>query len=105
MNILNQTQLRELYEMEATGINTAYGASEKLGALALSDAITSFTDFLTLQEGRFIPGMNINYRIFIVGLLENIDNKYLEAATAEIMFPDKLDNSSLPTGKAMKIIK
>lgn len=88
--MLDETELKKLYEMEAKGINAAYGVSEKLGASVLNNAIASFMDFLTVIDGKFIPGMNINYRVFIVGLLESIDDKYLEAVFVEIMFPKRI---------------
>ena len=80
-------QLTKLCEIDAMFINTSFGASEELGIAAIEESISSFTIFLTKQHGNFIPGMNIKYRTYIVGLLEKINDNYKDAALAAILLP------------------
>ncbi len=60
-----------------------------MGILCLKNSISSFKNFLLLTQGNFINGMNMTYRMFIVGLAMNIEEKYLDSAMAAILIHDK----------------
>lgn len=81
------SQLTELCETDAMLVNTSFGLSERLGIAAIKESISSFTIFLTKQHGNFIPGMSLEYRTYIVGLLEKINDDYKDAALAAILLP------------------
>lgn len=84
-------KLEELFKMEAVAVNTVFGVSSKTGLLMLNKSIASFENLLTMMKGNFFKGMDLDYRIFIVGLIENIDDKYKSDAMKQIIFPRKIN--------------
>lgn len=87
-------KLEELFKMEAEAVNIAFGANSETGLLMLGNSITSFENLLTMLKGSFIRGMDLDYRIFIVGLLENIDDKYKPEAMSQIIFPREINQKT-----------
>ena len=77
-----QAMIEGLCKDEAALINKAYEFSEDLGNTAVSGAILSFEDMLRQSEGSFVRGAKIEYRHFVVHLLECIEEKYRGPATA-----------------------
>lgn len=80
-------QIETLCETDAELINRSFGIKESLGITALKSSIDSFTVFLSQQYGNFIPSMNLEYRCYIVGLFERIEDPYKAIATKNILFP------------------
>lgn len=80
-------QIQTLCETDALLINRSFDISETLGLDALKSSIDSFIVFLSQQYGKFIPGMNLEYRCYIVGLFEQIHEPYKAVAVKNILFP------------------
>ncbi|MDD3467563.1 MAG: hypothetical protein PHE67_10485 [Campylobacterales bacterium] len=78
--------LRELFKIEAEAVNIAFNKSVKEGLVMLSSSIDSFENLLIMQKGNFVRGVDLDYRIFIEGLLENIDAKYTDHVMSQIIF-------------------
>ena len=80
MNEDNKKLIDELCEMDSDFINSFFKkGGDEMGALALNNSIASFSQYLESKEGKFIPGMNLEYRYFMTTLLLKIDKKYLPA--------------------------
>lgn len=78
-------QIKELCTMEASLVNTAFNLSEGLGIAALTNSTQSFESFLRGRDKKFIRGMSIEYRTFIVELLKLINEPYRGVATAKLL--------------------
>lgn len=70
---------------EASLINQLFFENEELGLAALDNAITSFETFLKQNNPMFIRGMSIEYRTFVIELLNLIDAPYRGIATSKIL--------------------
>lgn len=79
------TQIKLLAKIESENINNGYLLSVKMGELYILNALSGFRCFLEKTDGKFINGMNINYRFFVVELLKNITPKYKYFALGTIL--------------------
>lgn len=78
-------QIKELAVMEAKLVNKMFSISEVLGLDALTAATTSFEQFLRRKDKMFISGMSIEYRTFVIELIELIDEPYRDTAIAKFV--------------------
>jgi len=78
---------KEIARIESEGINMLLSKSEVVGLAYLNDAINSFVLFLESKKGKIIPSMDIEYRTFILDIMENIDPQYKNIVTEEILLP------------------
>lgn len=87
MNAETQAQLKTLSEKDAILINMSFGISESLGIAAINDSISSFIDFLKSRNGAFVPAFSLEYRVYLVGLIDKIDEAYKTIAAQNIILP------------------
>jgi len=87
MTAETQVQLNSLSETDAAIINMSFGISESLGVATINDSISSFIDFLKSRNGAFVPALSLEYRVYLVGLIEKIDDAYKSAAVKTIIIP------------------
>ena len=78
---------RLIAAVEAEGICSLLSISEKAGLLYVHSAISSFREYLQKTKGPIIPSMDIEYRTFILALLEKVDEEYKEIVTKEVLCP------------------
>lgn len=92
MKILDQNEIKQLellINMEIELINDAFKKSEILGRACIINAITSFKRFyLSTKYGKIIPSMCTEYRYFVVGLLNNVDESFKGVALKEVLMPE-----------------
>jgi hypothetical protein len=86
--------------IEAEGINLLFSKSKVVALVYTNDAIKSFHKRLEGIKGAFVPGMDIEYRSFILKLLSCIDEEYLPDVTKEVIVPQY----SVPLADFIKII-
>lgn len=87
MNAETQAQLKTLSKEDAMLINMSFGISESLGIAAINNSISSFIDFLKSGGGAFVPALSLEYRVYLVGLIDEIDEAYKVVATQYIILP------------------
>ncbi|MDD5373921.1 MAG: hypothetical protein PHO62_10915 [Sulfurimonas sp.] len=89
--IYTDEELKTAYSMDAEIIAMSFKLSEKLGVMALKASVNDFTELLTNQKGKFVPSMDLDYRRYIVGLLDTtinaVDEAYKEHVFREIILP------------------
>lgn len=78
-------QIQELAEIEATNINDRFQQSNKIAEAHILICLLSFKSFLELQDGKFINGMNLTYRLFVVELLKRINSNCRDFALKTIL--------------------
>ncbi|CAA6807542.1 MAG: Unknown protein [uncultured Sulfurovum sp.] len=84
-NQITTSFVNELLVVDIELVNLAFSHSDKLGVSALGNSVDSFRTLLESDVGPFINGMNLEYRSYIVGMLQGINEKYLEASMAYLM--------------------
>lgn len=77
--------IKELSASDAKLVNMAFGVSESLGLAAFDNSTHSFQAFLREQDSKFIPGMSIEWRAYLVELLLQIDERYRDSVTAKVL--------------------
>lgn len=77
--------IKKLSATDATLVNMAFGVSEELGLAAFENSTQGFESFLRSRDNKFIHGMSIEWRTYLVELLMLIDDKYRDIATARIL--------------------
>lgn len=76
-----------LVECDAENINAGFEINNEIGKLFLLNSIYDFREYLVKLEGEFINGMNMNYRNYVTLLLLNINKKFQDEATKEVILP------------------
>lgn len=76
-----------LANLDSQGINLSFSISETLGLAQLSSSITDFADFLKRKHGDIVLSYSGEYRIYIVKLLEGIEDKYKPNVVSELINP------------------
>lgn len=81
----------DLIEIEVKLIVLSYGISDKLGAMAINTATQNFYDYLCrgLGKDRIVSSMNMEYRKFIIDLLESLPDELLPRAMSVILGVNK----------------
>ena len=76
-----------LANLDSQGINLSFSISKTLGLAYLSSCITDFANFLKRKHGDIILSYSGEYRIYIVNLLEEIEDKYKPNVINELINP------------------
>jgi hypothetical protein len=77
--------VEKLAETDARLINMAFCDSESFGITTLKNSTDSFEGFLRASNPMFIRGMSIEWRTYLIKLLQGIDDQYRDVATAKII--------------------
>ena len=88
---MDEEKIKKLIEIECEMINFSFGISIHLGRKAILNSISEFYNWLCRYEGKkiFAP-MNMDYRTFVIGVLNGVDEEYVEnAVEAVLMGGDK----------------
>jgi predicted nucleic-acid-binding Zn-ribbon protein len=89
--IYSDEELKIAYSMDAKMIAMSFKLGEKLGTMAIKASVNDFTELLTNQKGKFVPSMDLDYRRYIVGLLDatinTVDEAHKEHVFREIVLP------------------
>jgi hypothetical protein len=89
--IYTNEELKSAYDTDAEIIMMAFKVSENVGKISIKFAMGGFIKLLTNQKGKFIPSMDLDYRRYVVGLMETalnkVDEPHKEMVMKEIMFP------------------
>ena len=70
--IFTDEQIKDAYEVDAKLIESAFKINEKLGEISILSSLNGFTDFLICRKGKYIPSMDMDYRRYLVGLLDTL---------------------------------
>lgn len=89
MKQITQTFVSELLIVDIQLINLAFSHSEKLGQSAISNSMYSFRELLVKDIGPFINSMNVEWRCYVLGLLNGVNDKYKDSAMMHIIHPRK----------------
>lgn len=73
---------------EGKGINQLMSGSHVLGLIYLNDAVQSYIGEMKNRIGSFVPSMNLEYRTFIISLLEEVLPEYSELVIKELFTKD-----------------
>ncbi|WP_152632518.1 hypothetical protein [Aliarcobacter butzleri] len=92
MNIISEEEkqlLNELIKMEVEFIEGGFKASTERGKMFFSNSLTHFvsTYLEPKYKSKIIPSMSTEYRYLLLGILANIDNKYLNSLIRESLIP------------------
>ena len=68
--IFEEEEIIQLCKADAELITMALSISEKLGILAIKDAINNYKSILVANKGSIVSGMDLDYRTYIVNLLK-----------------------------------
>jgi len=68
----------ELGREEAGIINKMYKIGSNLGCSMLRDSIGSFVNFMRSVKPNYIPQLDIEYRYFMLSILQNIESAYYD---------------------------
>ncbi len=75
----------------------ALSVNKKPGILAINDAISNYTSLIKSQKGSFVPAMDLDYRTYIVNLLDMAIEQSSEENKAiifsEIVLPTRIGAS------------
>lgn len=89
--IYTNEEIKSAFVIDVEMIVLAFKVSEDLGKTSIKSAVSGFVELLTNQKGKFIPSMDLDYRRYIVGLLETalnkVDESHKELVMREILFP------------------
>ncbi len=89
--MFKDSEIVELCRVDACIINLALSANEKLGVVAIKDAIANFQNYLLSKKGTIVFSMDMDYRTYIVNLLDitiqNADEKNKAIIFQEIVLP------------------
>lgn len=89
--LYTNAEIKSVYDIDAEMIIAALNVSEELGKTAIKSAISGFMGLLTEQKGKFVPSIDLDYRRYIVGLLETalnkVDESHKSIVMREVMFP------------------
>lgn len=77
--------VEKLAATDATLVNMAFGDSERLGLDAIKNSTDSFEGYLRTNNPMFIHGMSIEWRTYLIKLLQGIDDQYRDVATSAIL--------------------
>jgi len=89
--IFKEEEIIQLCKVDAELITMALSISEKLGILAIKDAINNYKSILMAKKGSIVSNMDLDYRTYIVNLLKlstesaNEENKAI--IFSEIVIP------------------
>mgnify|MGYP000013371397 FL=1 len=90
MHKLSQEQVNMinlLAQLDSQAINHAFSISNNLGLGQLSSSITDYSNFLKKKYGEIVLSYCGEYRIYIIKLLEKIDDEFKSEAMSELISP------------------
>ena len=90
MHILSEettTSINQLAELDAKCINLAFHVSQVIGLAQLSSTITDYSNFLFKKHGNIILSSCSEYRVYIVHLLQNINDDFKSSVISELINP------------------
>ena len=76
-----------LAQLDSQAINHAFSISNTLGLGQLSSSITDYSNFLKKKHGEIVLSYCGEYRIYIIKLLEKIDDKFKSEVMSESISP------------------
>ena len=68
--IFKEEEIIQLCKADAELITMALHISEKLGILAIKDAINNYKSILMVNKGSIVSNMDLDYRTYIINLLK-----------------------------------
>ena len=74
---INVAFINTVLKLDTEIVNKGFEISNDIGIAATKNCISEFRTLLVKEFGEFINGMNMQYRIYIVGLLQGIKEEYL----------------------------
>ena len=81
-------ELNQLITTEVKIINKCFFISQELGLAMLNNSINSFVDiYIKEKYGDVVLAMCSEYRVFIVGLAREIDDKYQDVVVSTLLIP------------------
>ena len=90
MHKLSQEQVNMinlLAQLDSQAINHAFSISNTLGLGQLSSSITDYSNFLKKKHSDIVLSYCGEYRIYIIKLLEEIDDKFKSEVMNELISP------------------
>lgn len=90
-------ELEKLIKFESINIEKCFSLSINLGKLFFLNVLTDFKKvYLKKKYGyEIIPNLSTEYRYFLIGLLNNINPKYLKYLQREAIFPTDINVENL----------
>ena len=79
--------INQLAELDAKCINFAFFVSNVIGLAQLSSTITDYSNFLFKKRGNIILSTCSEYRVYIVHLLQNINDDFKSRVISELINP------------------
>jgi hypothetical protein len=90
--VYSDDEIKQAFEVDTQMIVTAFGVSIEVGKASIKMAISGFIELLKKQKGSFVPSMDLDFRRYIVGLLDStinaVDNVHKECVAKEIILPN-----------------
>jgi len=74
---INGTFITTVLKIDTEIVNKGFEISKEMGIAATKNCISEFRNLLVKEFGDFVNGMNMQYRTYIVGLLEGIKEEHL----------------------------
>lgn len=89
--MFKKSEIVALCKVDAEIIHLALSKNKELGRAAIKDAIANFQNFLFSRKGTMVFNMDMDYRTYIVNLLEstikNADEESRNVILKEIVVP------------------
>lgn len=101
----NLKEINILVDMEATNINKSFKINTTLGKYFVSNAVTSFSNFLRRTRPMYVEPLSVEYRYFVTQLLLKIDDKFKEESLMILLRVDKLTDINKAVQSAIKDIE